>query len=194
MAGALQSLAKTLGLSVPESLQGGLANEEAIEKAVENMSQAAANSGNQRAVSALEHFKATFPTKSTSREGAAENVATILQQNQNSADMQEASLNWRNAAADVDPKIANLTGSQFSNWYFKKNGPMLEQEHNALKQMMLNPIRINGEVQKDPQTQQPMTVMRYLVQMGPQLSEKNKESIRNKYGDNILRYFPSIKQ
>ena len=197
LANALNSLASTFNFPAPFE-KGQQANEEAIDKAVENMSNAAAASGNQRAVSALAHFKATFPTKATSREGAAENTATILQQNQTNADMQSASLNWRNAAAGVDPHIANLTGQQFAEWYLKKNGPMLEQEHQKLKDMMLTPMTTNGKSDGPPimdsQTKQPMTVMRYIVQMGPNLDDAHKEWFRKNYGDNILRYFPSIKQ
>lgn len=197
LANTLNAIAATFGLPAPFE-KGQQANEEAIAKAVDNLSNDAAASHNERAVAALDHFKATFPTKTTSREGSADNMATVLQQNKMKEDMQEASLNWRKAAGDVDPKVSNLTGAKFAEWYLKKNGPLLEQEHQKLKEMMLAPMTSNGKpngpVMVDPETKQPMTVMRYIVQMGPRLDDAHKKWIQENYGDHILRYFPSVKQ
>ena len=197
LANTLNAIAATFNLPAPFE-KGQQANEEAIAKAVDNLSNDAAASHNERAVAALEHFKATFPTKTTSREGSADNMATVLQQNKMKEDMQEASLNWRKAAGDVDPKVSNLTGAKFAEWYLKKNGPLLEQEHQKLKEMMLAPMTSNGKpngpVMVDPETKQPMTVMRYIVQMGPRLDDTHKKWIQENYGDHILRYFPSVKQ
>lgn len=101
-----------------------IATQEDLNKQVEQLSQAAARSGNQTAISAVGEFRAALPTLAASPEGQARMVADVLVQNQANVDKGKTFANYKQYAGSLDNGAAGgfapNSGAQMQSLYEKR--------------------------------------------------------------------------
>jgi hypothetical protein len=167
-----------------------LANAEAVNKAIANLSGIATSEAGQRAVSALGEMAGRFPTILNSTSGQGKLLADVMVQMRREVDRNNYAQSILNYQMQKNPDMAVNTGrpvtTMFDNKYTQQ---FYAPEREALEKMFNDQMKIGGKPVLGANNR-PMSVMEYMYKHGADLSDKQKRQIAEIYkAPEILRYF-----
>ena len=183
------SIANIFGQKGPVN-QADLATLDQINKLTAQLKAAATASNDQRALGALAEFEKMFPTGKATRGGIAKNLSAILMMNQKELDKIHYFDDWKRTAAGINPTLAAASGAMANTTFNEKYNAQYDKEVKQIEKMLMTDV----PGAKDPQTGRPMNWFAYLSEHGGELSPSEKKLVESKFGDGILRYFPSVQR
>ena len=195
VAGYLNNLAAILGkpgMFTTENVQDASSRQEVIDKYVTQLQGQQTSAAQQHALAALQTFGKGIPGNLNQPGAMKEMVAQIMTNNYREIDRNDYFDKYRklvqggnNRLQDVASESGRLANANFEHRF---GNDYYEKERNSLSRMFGNNLRDNVVLKQPDGTNKNVPMMAYLAS-GPQLTQKARAQISEKYGPNILRHF-----
>lgn len=185
----VNGLLNTIGADFRINKAEDLANAEIARKISTQLASRQTNESGQRAYGALEEIMKAIPSQMNTPQGAGALVADIMMIGQREQDIDRYLRKMREHAekeTGVNVNESRYIGRGLVDEYLKRMDSTYTKEKENLKKMYLQPLEY-----KDKDTGQTVKtyLMPFIIQNGGKLPKKLEDAVKEKYGEDILRYF-----